>query len=126
MKKFTALGIAIFCGSVAWDVLSAVNSRSSTPSSSYRFEFTGTPGAKVNAATGWLDRDPNNTFHSKELEGNLPVIVSLDYPSGKVVSASGSTEGQGDVTIRIYRNGVECGKYYSKSTTNLDTNSCTP
>lgn len=127
MKKFMALGIVIFCGSLAWEFISVANSRSSTPSSSYRFEFTGTPGAKVYSTTGWVDlRDSNHTFHSKSLEGNLPVIVYLDYPSGMVVSASGSTEGQGDVTIKIYRNGVECGKHYSKSTTDLNTKSCIP
>lgn len=127
MKKIITLGIVIFCGSLAWEFISVVNSRSSTPSSSYRFEFTGTPGVKVNGTTGWLDlKDPNRKFHSKSLEGDLPVIVSLDYPSGTVVSASGATEGQGDVTIRIYRNGIECGKHYSKSATDLNTKSCIP
>jgi hypothetical protein len=127
MKKFIALGIVIFCGSLGSEFISIANSRNSKPTNRYRFEFTGSPGVKIYGATGWVDlKDPNRTFHPKSLVGVLPVTISLDYPSDTVVSASGSTEGQGDVTIRIYRNGVECGKHRSKSTTDLDTKSCIP
>jgi hypothetical protein len=127
MKKFITLGIVIFCSSLAWEFISIANSRSSTPTSSYRFEFIGSPGVKIYGATGWIDlKDPNRTFHPKSLVGVLPITISSDYPSDTIVSASGSTQGQGDVTIRIYRNGIECGKHHSKSTTDLDTKSCLP
>lgn len=96
--------------------------------SGYRVEFTGTPGAKLYGAAGWSDlSNTEQPMHMDKVEGNLPVTVSLNPPSGAVVSASGSTtSGQDAVTIRIYHNGVECGENPFSGTAALNVKVCKP
>jgi hypothetical protein len=95
----------------------------------YRVEFTGTPGAKLIGTVGWRDmKNFSIPTHMDKAEGILPHSVDLNPPGGgsMMVVASGATLGQGDVTVKIYHNGIECGKSLTEGTAALPTKVCTP
>jgi hypothetical protein len=123
MNKSTIVGFMVI-GGIGWAWQSGAIPRGE---SGYRVEFTGTPGAKLYGSTGWLDLNNSKTpIHMDKAEGTLPLTVSLNPPPGATVSASASTLGQGEVTIKIFRNGIECGENPFTGTAALNTKACPP
>jgi hypothetical protein len=123
MNKAVIIGLVVFGGlGYAWQ-----SGAIPLGGSGYRVEFTGTPGAKLTGVVGWKDaKNFANPTHLDKAEGTLPLTVSVNPPPGSIVVATGNSFGQGDVTIRIYHNGVECGKSPFEGTAKLNGKVCQP
>jgi hypothetical protein len=123
MNKSLIVGF-VLVGGLGWAWQSGAIPRGG---SGYRVEFTGTPGAKLIGVAGWSDlRNKKTPIHMDKAEGNLPLTISLSPPTGAIVSASGSTMGQGEVTIKIFHNGVECGENPFAGTAAINAKVCKP
>jgi hypothetical protein len=123
MNKFLIVGLVI-CGGIGLAWQSSAMSRSNK---GYRIEFTGKPGAKMSGVVGWRKKnDYKSPTHMDKTEGSLPYAVDLNLPAGTMVTATGYTLGQGDVTVKIYHNGVECGKSLTEGTAALPGKVCSP
>jgi hypothetical protein len=95
--------------------------------SGYRVEFTGKPGAKLIGVVGWQDiKNFKKPMHMDEVKGKLPLTILVNPPDGAIVAANGSSLGNGEVTVRIYHNGVECGESLSEGTAKLGGKVCQP
>jgi hypothetical protein len=76
----------------------------------YRIEFTGRQGEELRGTTAWKDSQKiNSLLHIDSIKATLPHTVNLSIVSGSFVTANGATLGQGELTVKIYRNGIECG-----------------
>jgi hypothetical protein len=123
MNKVAAVGLVV-CGGLGW----AWQSRAIPHGGSgYQVEFTGTPGAKLTRVVGWKDIKNFKNPNMDKVEGTLPPLtVSVNPPDGSIVAATGYSFGQGDVTVSIYHNGVECGKSPFEGTAKLNSKVCQP
>lgn len=121
MNKILPVGFLLACG-LGW----AWQSRSiPRGGSGYQVEFTGPSGVQMVGAAGWTDQKNSKTrLHMDKVEGTLPLTVSLTPPEGASVSASGMLMGKGDVTIKIFHNGIECGENPFAGTAALNAKVC--
>ncbi len=74
----------------------------------YRIEYTGVTGKTL---WGNYTITPHNKSQSVTTEraiGQLPQTVNFTTAKNAIVSANGSTTSQEAITIKIYKNGVEC------------------
>jgi hypothetical protein len=121
MSKSLIVGL-VLVGGFGWAWQSGLIPRGG---SGYQVEFTGTPGAKLYGAAGWTDLNNSKTpMHMDKAEGTLPLTISLNPPAGANVSASALTMGQGEVTIKIFHNGIECGENPFSGTAGLNVKVC--
>jgi hypothetical protein len=106
MKKYCAFGLFIYgCYRLAF--LQGLIPRGVD---TYRIEFTGKQGEELIGTTAWKDRQKiNSLLHIDSVKATLPHTVNLSVVSGAFVTANGGTLGQGKLTVKIYRNGIECG-----------------
>jgi hypothetical protein len=123
MSKSLIVGLTIICG-LGWARQSGAIPNHD---SGYRVEFTGTPGVKLLGAVGWTDlKNSKAPIHMDKADGSLPITINLNPPAGAIVSASGSTMGKGELNIKIFHNGVECGENPFTGTAALNTKACKP
>jgi hypothetical protein len=121
MNKSLIVGLALV-GGLGWAWQSGAIPRGG---SGYHVEFTGTPGSKLIGVAGWSDiHNQKNPVHMDKAEGTIPFTISLNPPAGAIVTASGSTMGKGDLTIKIFRNGVECGENPFTGTASINVKTC--
>jgi hypothetical protein len=74
----------------------------------YRIEYAGKSG---NTLWGNYTITPHNrslTTTTERVIGQLPQTVNFTGNKNEIVSANGSTTSQEPITIKIYKNGVEC------------------
>jgi hypothetical protein len=105
MKKIIA--IVAVCGAVFCTYKSGALP---TGSSGYRVEYSGTAGTKFIGTYGSLDFTSKTPMRMEQVQTTLPHTVSFNPPAGATVSAAAAPLGQGSVTIKIFKNGIECGQ----------------
>lgn len=81
---------------------------SSSNEEQYQIKWEGPAGTKLFGS--YVIRDSNNSTKPKAVTATLPHTLSLSAPKNSIVGVSGGTLNQDAVTIKIYRNGSECGK----------------
>jgi len=54
--------------------------------------------------------DFNQPMRMESVQAKLPHKVKFSTPPNAIVSAHGITINKGDVEVKIYKNGSECGK----------------
>lgn len=115
--------IALIIGSV----LLAYKSLPPQPqASAYIIEFEGTPGTKILGSYGWTDLTQKTPMHSDKVNTTLPYKVMLTPPPGAVVNAYAMPLEQGSVTIKILKNGDECGQPIISGSTYMANMICEP
>jgi hypothetical protein len=104
MNKFLIVGLVV-CGAFG-----VAQKSQALPSAteSYRVEFSGTPGVMMNGSIVWTDAaNLQRSTHMETAQGNLPLTIPLELPTGSTISASGSSHLNGQVSVKIFRNGIE-------------------
>jgi hypothetical protein len=105
MKKIIA--IVSICGAVFCAYKSGALPMGST---SYQVEYDGPAGTKIAGSYGSMDLTSKTPLRMEKVEATLPHTVSFNPPPGATVSAAAMPIGQGSVTIKIFKNGIECGQ----------------
>src|SRR6476620_2037593 len=97
-------------------------------SDSYEIRWEGRPGLKMTGS--YLIAHPGSPMQRELVEMTLPKSIKLTVPSNSAVSATGDVPGRKkeDFTVRIFKNGSECGKVGAVSTTSKipDNKVCMP
>jgi hypothetical protein len=78
--------------------------------SGYRIEYTGTSGTQIAGSYAVLDMSGKSPMQMEKVSATLPHSVTINPPSGSIVSAAAMPMGQGDVQIKIFKGGFECGQ----------------
>jgi hypothetical protein len=78
--------------------------------SGYRIEYAGTVGTKIAGSYGSMDMTGKTPMRMEKVNATLPHTVSFNPPKGAMVSAAALPMGKGSVTIKIFKNGIECGQ----------------
>jgi hypothetical protein len=78
--------------------------------SGYLIEYSGTAGTKFAGSYVSMDLTGKNPVRMEQVQSTLPHTVSFNPPAGSIVSAAAAPLGQGSVTVKIFKNGVECGQ----------------
>ena len=76
----------------------------------YQVEWSGNAGAKLFGS--YVISLPHNLSTPTQVEkvtATLPHKVSFSAPENAIIAASGGTLNQGQVEVKIYKNGSECG-----------------
>lgn len=92
--------------------IASLQSVADSPSGSDKYEvhWSGASGKELYAGYSILSLDGNTPMRVESVQAKLPHKISFSAPKNAIVSASGNTLNQGNVEIKIYRNGSECGK----------------
>ncbi len=79
-------------------------------SDQYQVQWSGTAGAKVFGSYVISFRNnPSTPTRVEKVTATLPYKLSFSAPKSALIAASGATLNQGQVEIKIYKNGSECG-----------------
>ncbi len=77
----------------------------------YQIKWEGPAGAKLFGSYVIRDRNTSSKpTKSEKVTATLPHTLSFSAPKNSIVGVSGGTLNQDAVTIKIYKNGSECGK----------------
>lgn len=84
---------------------------SSSNQEQYQIKWEGTAGSKLFGSYVIRDRNTSSKpTKSEKVTATLPHTLSFSAPKYSIVGVSGGTLNQDAVTIKIYKNGSECGK----------------
>jgi molybdopterin-binding protein len=124
MYKFLTVGLV----ATAW-VMGITGQANADPlvKDNYSVQFTGASGSKVHGSIVWTDaRNPNKPTYMETVDGISAATIELKLPAGAIVSASGSSDALKAVTLKIWRNSIECDDQPIESRTLSSTKTCTP
>ncbi|PSM48724.1 hypothetical protein C7Y66_12860 [Chroococcidiopsis sp. CCALA 051] len=107
----------VFLGSFAFLALRAFGnpllalSNSFGNQDQYQVKWEGSNGAELYGGYVIMDMNNHNTpMRAESVKAKLPHTVNFSAPKNAIVSATGNTIGSSSVIVRIYKNGLECGK----------------
>lgn len=83
----------------------------SSNSYQYQVQWSGQKGAKLYGgySIAFL-HNLSTPIRVEKVNATLPYKLSFSTPKNAIISASGATLNQGQVQIKIYKNGSECGR----------------
>lgn len=87
------------------------DSRDSSNKEQYQIKWEGSAGAKLFGS--YVIRDRNNYTTPAKVEkvaAKLPYALSFSAPKNSIIGVSGGTLNREQITIKIYKNGSECGQ----------------
>jgi molybdopterin-binding protein len=124
MSKFLTVGLV----AIAWVVGVAAQAKADpAPKDNYFVQFTGASGSKVHGSIVWTDaRNPNKPTYMETVDGISAATITLNLPAGAIVSATGSSDALKAVTLKIFRNWIECDDQPIEDKTLSSTKVCTP
>jgi molybdopterin-binding protein len=124
MSKFSTIGLV----SIAWVVgMTGQAHADSVVKDNYSIQFTGATGSKVHGSIVWTDaRNPNKPTYMETVDGISAATIELKLPAGSIISATGSSDALKAVTLKIWRNSIECDDQPIESRTLSSTKTCTP
>lgn len=77
----------------------------------YQIKWEGSNGAELYGGYVIMDIDNRNApVRTESIKAKLPHTVKFSAPKNAIVSASGSTLNKSSMTVKIYKNGWECGQ----------------
>jgi hypothetical protein len=124
VSKFSIVGIAVLA--CAMGVTVQVHA-DPVPKDNYSVQFTGATGSKVHGSIVWTDAsNPNKPTYMETVDGISAATIELKLPAGAIVSATGSSDALKAVTLKIWRNSIECDDQPIESRTLSSTKTCTP
>ncbi|MEH1871615.1 hypothetical protein [Nostoc sp.] len=86
------------------------SSLNSIGSDNYEVSWDGTSGAKLWGSYVISSKSVGQVPRVEKITEKLPYKVNFSASKNALISAAGATLNQGTVEIKIFRNGVECGK----------------
>lgn len=106
--RLFALAGSVVSGTILCSSMIAVSSGVSN-NDHYRIEYTGTPGNRLNGsyAIEYPIQSGHRLTKVQEISSYLPHSVEFNAPKKITVIAVARS---GGITVRIFKNGVECGK----------------
>jgi molybdopterin-binding protein len=124
MYKFLTVGLVALAGGLG--VMGQANA-DPAPKENYSVQLVGQAGSKVHGSIVWTDaRNPNKPTYMETVDGISTATIELKLPVGSIVSATGSSDALKAVTLRIFRNSIECDDQPIESRTLSSTKTCTP
>lgn len=124
MCKFLTVGLVALAGGLG--VIGQANA-DPAPKDNYSVQLVGQAGSKVRGSIVWTDaRNPNKPTYMETVDGISTATITLNLPAGSIVSATGSSDVFKAVTIKIFRNWVECDDQPIADKTLSSTKVCTP
>jgi hypothetical protein len=95
-----------------------------SPEAKYRIEYIGKTGNSLWGSYTITQNDRLRTRTTEKVIGQLPSSINFAAPNNVIISANGSAGNRQDVTIKIYKNGVECNSSRSAEISVTDTIVC--
>jgi molybdopterin-binding protein len=124
MYKFLTVGLVALAGGLG---AMAQAQADPAPKDNYSVQLVGQAGSKVRGSIVWTDaRNPNKPTYMETVDGISAATIELKLPAGSIVSASGSSDALKSVTLKIFRNWIECDDQPIESRTLSSTKTCTP
>jgi molybdopterin-binding protein len=124
MSKFSTVGLV----AIAWMMgLAGQANADPVAKDNYFVQFTGSSGSKVHGSIVWTDaRNPNKPTYMETVDGISAATIELKLPAGSIISATGSSDALKAVTLKIFRNWIECDDQPIEDRTLSSTKTCTP
>ena len=107
MKK--PLSLALICALFA-GCNPLTNSNSFSGSDNYEVQWIGTNGNKLFGSYVIASKSVSTPSKVEKVTATLPYKINFSAPKNTLISAAGATNHQGTVEIKIFKNGLECGK----------------
>lgn len=124
MYKFLTVGLVALAGGLG---VMAQAQADPAPKDNYSVQLVGATGSRVRGSIVWTDaRNPNKPNYMETVDGISTATITLNLPAGSIVSATGSSDVFKPVTIKIFRNWVECDDQPIEDKTLSSTKTCTP
>lgn len=79
-------------------------------SNNYEVQWNGVAGSKLFGSYVIASKSLSTPSRVEKVIATLPYKVSFSASKNTLISAAGATSNQGTVEIKIFRNGIECGK----------------
>jgi hypothetical protein len=95
-----------------------------SPEANYRVEYIGKPGNSLWGSYSITQNDRLRSRTTEKVIGELPRTVSFNAPNNATISANGAAGNRQAITIKIYKNGIECSSSSSVESGVTDTIVC--
>ena len=79
-------------------------------SDTYEIQWNGTNGSKLFGSYVIASKSPSTLSRVEKVTATFPYKVNFSASKNTLISAAGATDHQGTVEIKIFKNGLECGK----------------